>query len=633
MSLQNVLYATGPGDEQAFSARRVSTAAALVRGERKVGQLTTTELALVGIGGDETTGLPIETDARLFHVSANRVAFSDGTFLKWRGTNLVDGAKPDDVETDVPPTLRGDLEKDLQRLWQSVHVQPQPPVEFAKDVTLKTEWTFQGFDDHAKPVMPTGVERTPESESWTGRFEQPQDLESVVIVADDGLDPQQVVVEFSNDGFQSDVRAATTPPQRSARIVGPYGKSFFRTETLLTVPGQRARHVRVTVGQLKPGTKPPIKDVELFAKEREPAAITRLRVADLDRDQRPEVLALTRDNQLGVLQHDGRVRWRRSFDHNVLALEILDVDDDDRQEILVCEANRDLQIIRPDGSAAKTIVLRTSDSIYEDFFRSNRAYTMGLWRPRSGQPPNLILGTYQSVPWITPKDQIVSWPPDSDEKPYRSGYVWRGLIYWEKTLPEGLDFNGDGVQDQAFIGRGWATEPSVMFFDGARHDALAEYVIPSSRPLGLEVVRLGETRLVLAATELHLGLYSTDGAKELWRIRFDTPAVDYDFVSDDEGYRIAVAKGDGVVLTIDFNGKVIGRQLLPPALSTVAHIRIHDKPHLLVGSGGGVTVLSKNLEPVGFCPTPAVNLAKLAPDTALAATPTGALVALTGHGR
>jgi hypothetical protein len=211
------------------------------------------------------------------------------------------------------------------------------------------------------------------------------------------------------------------------------------------------------------------------------------------------------------------------------------------------------------------------------------------------------------------------------------GCAWRGLIYWEKVLPEGLDFNGDGVQDQAFIGRGWATEPSVMFFDGARHDALAEYAIPSSRPLGLELVRIGETAFVLAATELHLGLYSTDGARELWRIRFDTPAVDYDFFFDGEEHRIAVAKGDGVLLTVDFGGKVVGRQLLSPRLSAVAPIRIDNKPLLLVGSDGGITVLSVNLEPIGFCPTPATDLAALTPDTALATTPTGALVALTGH--
>ena len=47
---------------------------------------------------------------------------------------------------------------------------------------------------------------------------------------------------------------------------------------------------------------------------------------DLDGDGTLEAFALTRDNQFAVLQQDGRPRWQRTFDYNVLALEALDVD-------------------------------------------------------------------------------------------------------------------------------------------------------------------------------------------------------------------------------------------------------------------------------------------------------------------
>jgi len=630
-SFQNVIYATGPGDEQTFAARRVSATAALVRGQRKVGQASTTEFALVGIGQDADVGVPVETDARLYYMSPERVALADGTFLKWQGTMLARAGKVDDIEAEVPKAQRGKLSESLQVLWESARLQSQPETTVAKGVTLNTKWTHEEFKSHAPRVTPVSVESSTDGTSWIGRFDRPVDLASVVIV-DDGLDPEHVTVDFSNDGFNGDVRVASAPAERSSRTVGPYGKSFFRTEQLLTMPGQQARDVRVTVAQPKRGAKPPIKIVELHAKQHEPAAITRLKTVDLDGDGTLEALALTRDNQFVVLQCDGQPRWQRAFAHNVLALEALDVDDDGKREILVCEANRDLHFIRHDGSTLKTIVQRTSENIYEDFFRFNRAYTMGLWRPKRGQTSNLILGTYQSVPWLTPKGDIVCWPPDSDEGKYRSGYVWRGLIYWEKTLPEGLDFNGDGIQDQAFIGRGWATPPTVMFFDGARQDAFAEYEIPSSRPLGLEVVRSNETTLILAATELHLGLYSIDGAGELWRVRFDTPAASYSLLPDGREPRILVAKRDGVVLTFDLSGKVIRRQLLSPELSAIAPIRIDDRSHVLVASDRGVTILTETLEPVGSLPTPATKLAPIGPATVLAATPSGKIVALTAPG-
>ena len=121
-------------------------------------------------------------------------------------------------------------------------------------------------------------------------------------------------------------------------------------------------------------------------------------------------------------------------------------------------------------------------------------------------------------------------------------YVWRGLVYWEKTLPGGLDLNGDGVEDHVFIGRAWSAKPAVMFFDGAKYDALAEYEIPNGRTLGLEIVRRdGKKTAILAVTEFHLGLYSTEGAQELWRVRFDTPAAGYTMVSTDAEPLICVA--------------------------------------------------------------------------------------------
>jgi len=626
-SFQNLLYATGPGDEQDFAARRVAPTACLVRGRRSAGE-TITELALVGLGGDATTAPGVKTDAALFYLSPELVAFADGTSLAWRGTRLAASPKAGDAEAAVPEAHRAALRHWLDALWQRSTPRPEAGEQTVRGAELKAKWAFAGFQTHAPRIAPLRTDTAADGSGWTGHFAEPTDLEKVVVVAPERTPLEEVAIEFSNDGFKADVRPAAAPLQRTTRIVGPFGKSFFRTDRLLGVAGQRARSVRVTP------RKPPkaaIAAVELTAKPHVPAAITRLLIADLDGDGTKEILALTRDNQLAVLEPDGATRWQRTFEHNVMGLEPLDVDDDGKTEVVVSLADRRLLFLRPDGTVLKTLEQRTSENIYDDFFRMNRAYTMGLWRPKPGQRPNLILGTYQSVPWVTPDGRIECWPPNSDEGRYRSGYVWRGLIYWERCLPEGLDFNGDGVQDQAFVGRGWATAPSVMFFDGAKHDALAEHGIPSAGVLGLEVIRTGTRTLVLAANELHLGLYSAQGGKELWRVRFDTPAAAYALLPAADGPRIVVAKRDGVVLGLSLEGKVTGRRLLRPELTAAAPIGIGGTPHVLVGSDRGLAVLTAALKPVGLREGPVVRLASLDAATVVAAMADGTLTALAGE--
>jgi len=641
-SFQNILYATGPGDEQSFAARQISPTACLVRGTRTRGGNTTMELALMGVGKQAMEGLPIETDAALFYISSERVGFADGTFLRWRGIQLAARTESGDIETEVSGAQSQKLSGELANLWESARTEKQPAGEIVQQVKLQEKWTFDGFREHHRAIVPSAIEKSPDGKSWTCHFEKKMDLAKVVI----GITPavsvgeasrvsiEELVVDFSNDGFKQDVRAATLTPKRSSRIVGPHGKSFFTTQYLLTTEGQHCRDVQTTLTKWKekrPGATPSIGFVEFYSAEREPATITRLIARDLDGDGRREAVALTRDNQFVVLDSEGRLVWRRTFEHNLMSLEALDADGDRAKEILACDAAGDLYYFGADGSLEKKLQLKTSDNIYEDFFRSNRAYSMGLWHSTPGSAPALLLGTYQSIAWVTAKGDIVCWPPESDELPYRSGYVWRGLVYWEKALPNSIDLNGDGVEDQAFISRGWAALPSVMFFDGTRHDALAEYSIPNGRTIGLEVIRLAEGRdAILAVNEFHLGLYSTNRAQELQRVRFDTPAAAYAVMSTGSQLLICVAKRDGLVMTLDMNGKIIDRQLLSPELTAIAPIQLGKSPHLLVASDRGITILTTALKRIGYWKEAVSALAALDDTTVLAACCNGKIIALVG---
>ena len=404
------------------------------------------------------------------------------------------------------------------------------------------KWKFDGFRSHLQRVVPADVERSPDGRIWTCRFDGEVDLAEVIVGEPPvGAFPEpkaverffeKVVVEFSSDGFKMDIRAAPSPPKPSYRILGPRGKSYFYVRNLLIFPGMRCKAVRVRLVKWRksPNVKPFIGSVEFYSTKRERAEICRLFTSDLNGDGRREVIALTRDNQLVVLNDEGEKLWEYTFRHRVISLEALDVNGDGQREILACDAASYLYRFAPDGSLEGKMHLSTSEDFYKDFFRFNRAYSMGVWQPGPDEPPALILGTYQSIAWITSGGQIIWRPPGEEFKlPTQSGYLWRGLVYWEKVLPNGIDLNGDGTMDQVFMSYGWGgARPSVIFFDGARRDAMAEYEIPNGRPIGLKVIRLPDGhRAILAINEFHLGLYSTEGAKELWRVRFDIPAAAY----------------------------------------------------------------------------------------------------------
>lgn len=79
-------------------------------------------------------------------------------------------------------------------------------------------------------------------------------------------------------------------------------------------------------------------------------------------------------------------------------------------------------------------------------------------------------------------------------------------------------------------------------------------------------------------------------------MRFDTPAAAYTVIYEGDRPIICVAKRDGMVMTFDVKGRVIGRRLLSPELMALAPIRIGSSPYLMVTSNREITVLSSALK-------------------------------------
>ena len=575
--LQNLLYASSPSRQQKYEIRRLSGTCVIVRG--------TDELAVMGLGPSHE--VDIETDAQMFHVSASRAAIAGGREFALGGTSLIRGRKPGNAERPLAASKGAAVSQELERMWAAA-----APAEAVAGVgyaqaKLKQSGRFEGFRKHAARLRPREV-RSGDGEWWAdlGRTEH---VANVTVRLRGRGAASRPILQFSTDNFARRFLPGGQPSV-SSRIVGPYGKSFFSKQDLLSYGGGRARQVCLT---LPKGVS--VREVEILSTKEEAAHISEMRTCDLIAgDGRTELLCRTRDNQVVLLSEDGKLLWRQDFEHNLLTVAVLDLDESGKSDLFAVDAGAMLWRFGPDGKQKQQIELVTKKEGYPNFFRSNRAYSLGVWKPRKDAKPNLIMGTYQCIAWITPDGEIVTYPEVEkfNAHVHSNYYVWRGLVYWDRALPRGLDVNGDGVEDQVFLSRGWAAIPTLMFFNGKSLDVIVEHKFRNGRTLGLELVELAGAKRILAANELGLGLYTLKG-EELWAVRFGTPAADY--AVTDEG--IIVAKRDGMVVRLSKDGKVTHRCLLTPELRSVA-----VGTQVLVAGDDGLFCMDRDLGNVSLSP-------------------------------
>jgi len=573
---QNLLYASGPGRQVQFEILRIAASAVLVRGSG--------ELALMGSGSAPEAA--VESDARMFYLSADRAAIAGGRALALAGRQIVSLPGEGSAEQTLPSAVGQAVRASLERLWANASKgrdargltgdagqNPRAPA-----ASLQQLWAFAALNPHRRRLIPMEITK---SGDWIADLGARHEFREVLVALRQkaaGLE-----VQFSDDGFQKDIRSSEQV-RTASRIIGPVGKSFFPVQPTATFAGGQGRYVRV---RLEKGG--PVEDVEIFSPQEEPAHILELRPCDFDpADGRTELFARTRDNQLVVLSADGRLLWHRQFEHKLLTLAVLDLGERGKRELLAVDAGSTLWRFAADGSLVEQAVLQTTHKS-GSFFRGNRAYALGVWKPGAAEKPCLIMGTYQSIAWRQPDSQIVCYPERSDDLPYRSGFVWRGLLYWERTLDRAGDLNGDGVEDQVFLSKGWATTPSLMFFDGKKLDQFVEHAFPSGATLGLERIAIGGRPQILAVNEFKLGLYAPDG-KETAVARFDTPAAAYVQAGDS----IFVAKRDGMVLRLDSQARVVAQRFLGPELRSIAA----GSRAVLVAGDQGVFCLDRELQRV-----------------------------------
>jgi len=296
--------------------------------------------------------------------------------------------------------------------------------------------------------------------------------------------------------------------------------------------GLRARFVR---------TPDADKLIYYDAKRSEARMPMKLAVADLDRDQSPEVVVAPRvwppffrrlqdeDPAFAVLRGDGREIFQYEPSVNVQTLRLFDVDGSGRLRIVMATIDAKIRIFEPNGELLRELDLF---EMHREFNRTEgrpntrhpagnytMPYALGLWRPGPDGWRKLIVARYHSFSFIDGAGQF-------------EGVLMTGSYVQPGLLPQGIDFNGDGVEEQLCASRGVLyhldgdATPTVRDPGGSCFYPQVYQVQRIAAPKGDQRINGGpvlafealpwgkKPRFVLVVRDDYLGIY--DGVAKRW---------------------------------------------------------------------------------------------------------------------
>jgi hypothetical protein len=197
----------------------------------------------------------------------------------------------------------------------------------------------------------------------------------------------------------------------------------------------------------------------------------RLEVDDLDNDGKTEIFAVSdmwplfinpgrskRDESWAILRPDGSQVSQHTGAVNLQTVRLLDIDGSGRKRIVQAGIDAQLHIFEPDGSLMQHIDLyQMHQRFNETDGRPNTRhpaglytmpYSIGLWRPNSDGRQKIVISRYCAFSFIDDQSQFEGVLMDG-------GYVTPGLLEY------GIDFDGDGTQEQVCL-----TSGTILHIDG-----------------------------------------------------------------------------------------------------------------------------------------------------------------------
>lgn len=304
----------------------------------------------------------------------------------------------------------------------------------------------------------------------------------------------------------------------------------------------------------------------------------RLEVDDLDADGVAEVIVgpdiwplflrdyQEQDDALAVLRPDGTEVFQYEEPINIQTMTLLDDRGTGKKNIFVLTIDAQLKVFAPNGQLTRQMDLsRMHRKFNEAFGRPNSRhpaggfvmpYAVGLWRRDDQGVAKLVVSRYCSFSFLDQQDQF-------------EGVLWASGYVPPSLLPEGIDFDQDGVDEQLCLANGvvyrlqGTNEPVVLDPEdpeGSRYypqvyaweqlfEPAVSKALDGARIHVFEAIPFdGGIRYVLVVRDGYLGIY--DGREHRWAFEW-VPLVQCSSAAvvkaDDNHLSVVVVTADGLL--------------------------------------------------------------------------------------
>lgn len=280
------------------------------------------------------------------------------------------------------------------------------------------------------------------------------------------------------------------------------------------------------------------------------------------------------EDKLAALDLSGKERFSFTSTQKMLDVQLLNLPGASKKQPVVATVDGRIDVVGHDGSLEKEIpFLKLHEQYNTDFGRPNTRhpaggfampFAIGMWKPDPKAEPGMVVARYHSFSFL-----------DSGFK--LDGILAEGMYVQPALLPQGIDFDGDGAEEQVTLTRGIIaqvhgprdqriTEPTgFMFFPQVYHIKRLEEPAWDERIDGPSVILFealqtassapGRPRYVAVVRDGYAGIY--DGLENKWAFTWvpAAPITAATLAQDSANrVRLLIATSDSILWIFDFAG-------------------------------------------------------------------------------
>ena len=451
--------------------------------------------------------------------------------------------------------------------------------------------------------------------------------------------PKGISVAVSTDGFKQDARPCPAEPEAGLLSYERYHRWEDRFETLRVPIQGRARQIHIQIPAPPSGEPLVCHEIELYGQRRLTPPLRQMIPVDLDGDGRLEVVAVSAEDEIVVLDAEGRLRWRWQSPKRITHLSCHDMDGDGRKQVCVGILGNDFVILNTDGSVRRV-------TAYGPIFQQIKDIAMGMpcsinavsvWHRQPDGRAALVIGAYALLVFLDPDGRVLghsfvdgSWATDALASPPQGPGPWDLWVRnrWNHgiTIYEGAP--------------GLAPSGEFLVLGGIRQPMFRKprKVIPfvTGHTVTYAWVGPGWTRedgVILAAAEHGVGVLSPSREDWFWKVEGGTylPACLAEDVDGDGETEVVVGGADGFVAAFGLrDGRPKGRLLAGAPVTGLAAWPSSDL--WTVGTRDKLLALDPDWRIIGARSVPVHHLCALDMGSVVVARPDGRLERLTWAG-